>query len=236
MKSAGPLAWQFLPCQGCVVEVRCAPFPPEARWLSRTGFCRWWRAAMQGILGESASVDAADRDAAAGGRCCRPGERRAAPELILTEATHMPGGLGAGRYHCPSSACGFGPAFGFDPAFEFDPACRFGLLVRGLVPTCRFGLLACGLGPVPGLSLLVRGLDPTCRFDLLVRGLSLLVCGLDPACHLDRLACGLAPTCRCGVSSGFCPACGLDTRCGSRPPHGAYLAGRHRATTPLSAT
>ena len=217
---------------------------------------------MQGILGESASVDAADRDAAAGGRCCRPGERRAATELILTRATHMPGGLGAGRYHCPSSACGFGPAFGFDPAFEFDPACRFGLLVRGLVPTCRFGLLACGLGPVPGLgllvrgldptcrfdllacglgpvpglSLLVRGLDPTCRFDLLVRGLSLLVCGLDPACHLDRLACGLAPTCRCGVSSGFCPACGLDTRCGSRPPHGAYLAGRHRATTPLSAT
>ena len=174
-------------------------------------------AAVQGVLGESASVDVTGRDAAARGRYCRPSERRATTGLILTEATHVPGGLGVGRYHCPTSACKFGPAFGLGPACRFGlVVCGLGLLVRGLDPTCGLGLLACGLGPTCGLSLVVRGLDPTC-------GLGLLACGLDP-------------TCRCGVISGFCPACGLDTRFGSRPPHGAHPATRYRPRAPLSAT
>jgi len=86
---------------------------------------------VRGVLGESAEVDVAGRDAAAGGRCCRPGERRAATGLILAGATHVPGGFGGGRYRCSSSACGIGPAFGI------GPVCRFDLLTLGLGPACR---------------------------------------------------------------------------------------------------
>jgi len=70
-----------------------------------------------------------------------------------------------------------------------------------------------GFGPVVGFG-------PACRFGL-------LAFGLGPACRFGLLAFGLGRACRCGVSSGFCPGCGLGAR-------GGCLAGRYRATAPLS--
>ena len=150
VNGAGLLLWWSVRCQGCVVEVCCTP--------SRIGFCRWWRAAVQGVLGESAGVDVAGRDVAARSRCCRPGERRAVTGLILAGAPRVPGGFGVGRYRCSSLACGFGLL-----------VCGFGLAYRVGLLVCGFGLLVCGFGPV-------------CRFGLVCR--CRVSSGFCPGCGL----------------------------------------------------